>query len=50
MYIGYTVHGACDIETSTAPIFCDKKRFTWHPRTYAVRYNLEWSTTVYTIH
>ena len=41
---------ACDIGTSTEQIFHDKKSFTWHPLSYAIRFNLEWSTTLNTIH
>ena len=41
---------ACDIGTSTEQIFHDKKSFTWHPLSNAIRFNLEWSTTLNTIH
>ena len=41
---------ACDIGTSTEQIFHDKKSFTWHTFSYAIRFNLEWPTTLNTIH
>ena len=44
------IHGACDFETSTVLLFCDKKSFTWHTPSYAIRNNLEWFAPIYTIH
>ena len=34
----YRLHGACDIEKSTVPIFCDDKGFTWHCPSCAIRF------------